>query len=244
MDSTAHASHGYFLYFFLHWLIWGTLVPPIYGAIIVICSILPDFDGLFFVFKGKDPHSNEFQHHLYFGTHWPITYIPLIVIFIITWIFNWIPEFFLALVVGVYGHLLADSACCGDGLMWTKSYDRTKFAPFINLFSKQTDGYHGGYWTVRWRKTKMYKIAFLEASVIVILNLFWMVQLFSWANLFVVLFFIGSMFGSCLPIDSKYFEEPEAGRYADYRKNPDYLAWMEENGFEFNDQMHVVKKNK
>lgn len=54
---------------------------------------------------------------------------------------------------------------------------------------------------------------------------------------YAVLFIISS-----IPIPAKYREEPESGRYADYRKNPMYLEWMERQGYEFDENNFARKK--
>ena len=127
MDSTAHSTNAFLMYHLLHFLIWGSLAPPIYGFFTLILGILPDFDGIYFALKGKDPRDNTFQHHMYFGSHWPITYTPLLIFLIFSFIFNFYPEIFLMINVGIYMHLICDSACCGDGMMWGKTYNKKKF---------------------------------------------------------------------------------------------------------------------
>ena len=245
MDSTAHGAHGFFMYYLIHYIIWGIIPSPIFGIFAIFFGTFPDLDGLVFALKGKDPNSNNFQHHMYFWSHWPISYLPVIILFLISWVLNWYPQIFLLPAVGIYTHLLSDSACCGDGMMWTKvPWKKDQFAPFYNFFSRQTDGYHGGYWQVRWRRTWMYKIAQVEGLVIIGYFIWYLIEVgFSFAALICILYFIINMaFGVKTPI-AKYLEEPPNGRYDDYRKSPEYLAWMEKNGFIFNSQMHAVKKH-
>src|SRR6056297_1385529 len=106
VDSTAHGSNAFLAYYLLHFLIWETLAEPIYGLFAVFFGLLPDFDSLFFILKGKDPRDNTFQHHLYFGSHWPITYVPLILITTVSFIFNFYPKMFLVPTVGIYAHMI------------------------------------------------------------------------------------------------------------------------------------------
>jgi hypothetical protein len=243
MDSTAHGAHAFWLFYAIHFLIWQEFPAPIYSALILLFGNLPDFDGLYWKLKGGQ-HDNNFQHHLYFWSHWPISWIPVVVIMIFSFITSLAPQFFLCVVVGVYAHLISDSASCGDGMMWSKiPWKKDQFAPFINLGSSKTDGYHGRYWTVRWRTTWTYKLAIIQGILIIILMIVQMIRYgFVFFYLVVILFFIISMLSAFVPIHPKYYEEPPNGRFDDYRKHPAYLQWMEQNNYVFNTQMQVVRK--
>jgi hypothetical protein len=244
MDSTAHASHSFWLYYLIYYIWFRTFPSPIIGVFMIIFGICPDFDSIYFILKGKNPKDNTFQHHLYFWTHVPLSYVFLIPIFLIFLVVNWHPEYFLMPIVGIYSHLLSDSACCGDGMMWGKNPRNNKqFAPFFNFFSKQTDGYHGNFWSIRWRRTKMYKIANINGIIIIIFMIWQIILLgFSFSALIIILYFTCSIIGGAVPVNPKYAQEPENGRYDDYRKNPDYLKWMETNAYIFNEKMHAIRK--
>jgi hypothetical protein len=245
MDNVAHSAHSFLMYYGLYALIWHHLPPPIFSLLVIIAGILPDTDGLYWKIKGGQ-HDNTFQHHLYFWSHWPIAYLPLVGIFLLSLLFAWYPEFFLILVVGIYSHLISDSASCGDGMMWGKiPWKKDQFAPFINYGSSKTDGYHGGYWTVRWRTTWTYRISRLEGLGISIWLLILMISTgFSFGYFATILYFLVSIIVNMIPTDSKFLAEPPNGRYDDYRKHPAYLAWMERAGYEFNPQMKAVRKKK
>ncbi|UYP44595.1 hypothetical protein NEF87_000880 [Candidatus Lokiarchaeum ossiferum] len=246
MDQNAHAAHAFWLYQLTHLIIFSSLPPTYWGTLIIIWGNFPDIDALFHLLQKKDPNDMNFQHHLEYWTHWPISYIPIFLMAIISWILNWQSEFFLFLVVGILSHLIADSACCGDGLMWRKiPWKSNQFSPFVNLFSSKTDGYHGGYWVPRWRQTIMFKISIFETILgIFFLSLHTIFIESSFWSIFGILIFLVTLSLSFWPINTKYKEEPPEGRYADYRKNPQYLAWMERCGYSFNKKYQARKKNK
>jgi hypothetical protein len=244
MDGTAHGSFAFWVYIIVHLIVWQNIPPNACLFLIVIFGSLPDFDGLYWTIKKRQIQAdNNFQHHLYFWSHWPISYIPLILIAGLSIIFNFYPSYFIIPAFGVYTHLICDSACCGDGMMWKKTWRKDQFAPFINMFSKKTDGYHGGYWAVRWRRTTMFKLANLSAiGVIVFITVLMVSSRFSGWLFMMCLYFTGIIVAGLIPSAPKFLEEPPGGRYDDYRKHPLYLVWMEKNGYTFNNKNHAVKK--
>ncbi len=131
--------------------------------------------------------------------------------------------------------------------MWGKiPWKKDSFAPFINLFSKKTDGYHGKYWQVRWKQTKMFKIGLIMLS----LSIYFTIQLwlrfgaFSFWYLALCVLYLGLIYTSFERVSPEYKAEPPGGRYADYRKDPLYLSWMEREGYEFDENHFVVKKQR
>ena len=89
----------------------------------------------------------------------------------------------------------------------------------------------------------MFKIANVEAIIIIIMMIIYMVKVsISTSAILIVLFFIISVGIGLRKVPDKYQEEPPKGRYDDYRKNKAYLRWMEENGYEFDKNMHVKKR--
>lgn len=246
MDLIAHSSHSYILYNLTYFIIWNTISPPIFSFIAIIFGIFPDFDVIYHHLKGKNSRDNSFQHHLYYWTHVPLSYIPLVILFIISVIIKFHVEIFLIPLIGILSHLLSDSACCGDGMMWSKiPWKKGQFGVFYNFFSKNTDGYHGNYWIVRWRKTLMFKLAFIEISLIILFNIWYQTNFgIDWASIIIVIFIVIIIIYETRRIDSKYHKEPPNGRYYDYRKNSCYLAWMQKKNLVFDSKMHVVKNLK
>jgi hypothetical protein len=242
-----HAVVSYLCYNFIYWKWIGSVASPLAGMGAIFFGILPDLDGIYYSIKNKNTvHATEFQHHLNSWFHWPICWSPLIVLFLIALIFNFYPEFFILPMLGVYLHLIFDSASCGDGMMWGHGFTKEKFGKYINLFSEKTDGYHGNYWAVRYRTTIFFKIE----NILAVLSIMLIVYIMYTTRIFIISGFL-SLFGIILflsegffPLDKKYHNEPPEGRYADYRKNEQYLKWMKEKGYEFNSKYQPVRKKK
>ncbi len=244
MDSNVHGSASFLIYHLIYYLWFGAFPTPFVSFLSFVCGMLPDFDGAYWYLQ-KKKYDHTFQHHLRFWSHWPLSYLPLVVIFIFSLIFNIYPQYVLLPVLGIYLHFIADSACCGDGMMWGKiPWKKEAFAPFINLFSKRTDGYHGKYWQVRWKQTKMFKIGLIMLSLSIYLTIQLWIRYagFSIWYLGLSIVYLGLIYGSFERVAPEYKAEPPGGRYADYRKDPMYLAWMEREGYEFNENRFVVKK--
>jgi len=254
--TEAHAAYG-FLTYYLIYIIWmGTFLMPRYLTFLAcFFGIFPDLDAVYWVikkrdkgFEGKQSIDTEFQHHLYFWTHWPISYSPLILIFIISLIFNFYPEYFLVPVISIYcGHLIPDSISCGDGLMWGKiPWKKDRYARYINLWSNKTDGYHGIWWEARYRQTIWFKIGSIAviASIIIILMLYIneILQVLpglaiSGYYILPLLFLSGALIIGFKKIPEDNLKEPPEGRYADYRVNLKYINGLREK----NRKKHIEK---
>ena len=187
----------------------------------ITAGLFPDIDGIFWIAKhGKGQTSTNFQHHLMYPTHWPVTYIPVVVWAAISVVFNIFPTHFLALAIGIYSHLGCDTISAGDGINWGAPWSHH----FINLFASRTDGYHGLYWSARYRKTIFFK-AGIVASVGSMILLAWFALLdgrdVAW-NIVGIIVLAITVIASFQPIDPIYEQEPPEGRYADYRAIPEY----------------------
>ncbi|MHA1341150.1 MAG: hypothetical protein ACTSRZ_12790 [Promethearchaeota archaeon] len=245
MNSTMHATVSWFIYNILYWSIFKIPPTPLGCFLAFLFGILPDFDGIYFSIKNKKAsHGTEFQHHLNSWFHWPICWFPLIIVFILSLIFKFYPEYFITPMLGVYLHMILDSAGCGDGMMWFHGFHKTDFARYINFWSKKTDGYHGNYWSARYRKTIFFKIENFNGVVVILLSIWYMIleDRFVFLHFLVILATISFMIVGIIGPDEKYTREPPEGRYADYRKNKLYLEWMKKKGYIFNERMQPVKK--
>ncbi|MHA1792449.1 MAG: hypothetical protein ACTSVI_07375 [Promethearchaeota archaeon] len=221
MNGTAHAAYSFLIYLFTSIIFFGAI--PSGGNIFlsVVFGLFPDVDGIFWkVKKGKSALENEFQHHLYYPTHWPITYTPLVIITVISWISGCCFSIFFVITMAVYSHLLFDSISCGDGMNWGAPWGRR----FINLFSSRTDGYHGNYWLVRYRKTIFFKLENVLAifSDVILMILIFIIKVNPTWCVLSIFILISLQVTGFLPVDDKYNEEPPGGRYNDYRKLPGY----------------------
>ncbi len=254
MARTDHHSAYAFLIYYIIWILWkGSFIIDgehrYIVLLIVILGAFPDFDAIYWLIKKRGSGGaidTEFQHHLYFWTHWPISYIPLIIIFIVSLIFDFFPEYFfpeyfLVPVVGIFGHLLFDSISCGDGIMWGKiPWKKDRYARFVNLFPGNCDGYHGFYWEARYRHSFISKIGNIAVvASLIIITLFQInasVAHFQAENppgisvyyVVPIVYFIITLRIGTKTLPEKAKEEPPEGRYADYRVNPAYINGLSE----------------
>ena len=215
------------------YILWkGPIIPGWAVFLIIFFGLFPDLDSIFWLIIKKGKMDTEFQHHLYFWTHWPLSYFPLIFIFIISLILNFYPEYFLIPVIGVYfGHLLPDSISTGDGIMWGKiPWKKGQFARYVNIFASKTDGYHGNYWEARYRKTIFFKIGLLAAVMSIIIILYFQIVSKKIIIFYIIsiIFFLITIITGFKKIPDEFYEEPPEGRYADYRKNPKYINGLSE----------------
>lgn len=247
-----HAIFGFWLYLPFYFIFTGSFnLDSTAFSLIFFYSMLPDFDSIYYFFKsrGKIQLNEKFQHHYKSIAHYPLLYTPLIVMFIISLILNNNPIYFLAPVVGVYGgHFLFDTIACGDGIMWGKNpLSRKGYGRFFNYYCAKTDGYHGKYWYVRYRKTKINKIG--NVLIIATMVLFSLIRYDSRPNpsyeyTFSPYSLIGPIIFSIILIlvlrdlySKKWKQEPPNGRYSDYRIDPSYYNGLSDK----NKQRHLEK---
>ena len=252
-----HAAYAFLIYYGI-WLLFfseGSWIMPRYLTFLaVISGMVPDFDAIYYLLKnqGSKKIGTKFQHHLNYWTHWPLSYIPLIPVFIISLIFDFYPEYFLAPIVGIYlGHFLFDSISCGDGIMWGKiPWKKNQYGRFINLLKGGCDGYHGVYWEARYKKSLMGKVGFLASGIsliiVVIHYILLILQVISPTDpaisgyyIIPILIYIFSLGFRFKKTPTEYLEEPPEGRYADYRVNPSYI-----NGLSTKNQKNHLKNYK
>ena len=253
MSRIEHHSAFGILFYYVIYIIWtkSLVLPSYYFNAIVYFSLLPDFDAIYYFFKGKGrlKLTMEYQHHLNSLTHFPLIFSPVIIIFLISVIINFYPLYFLMSVVGIYcGHFIIDTIASGDGIMWGKNpFSRKKYARFINKYCDKTDGYHGRYWDARYRQTKMAKIGNYAVILVLIIIIFHILNLYLSINLspryprsslfsLIVFFLIFLYFGLRKPKE-KWLREPPEGRYSDYRVNMTYINGLSEK----NRKKHLKK---
>jgi len=253
MSRIEHHSAFGVLFYYIIYIIWtrSLIVPSHYFNAIIYFSLLPDFDAIYYFFKSKGrlKLTMEYQHHLNSLTHFPLIFLPVIIIFIISIIMNFYPLFFLISVVGIYcGHFIIDSIASGDGIMWGKNpFRRKKYARFINKYSDKTDGYHGRYWDARYRQTKIAKIGNYAVLLVLIIIIFHVLNLYLSINLSsryprsslfgLILFFLIFLYFGLRNPKEKWLKEPPEGRYADYRVSMNYINGLSEK----NRKKHITK---
>ena len=119
MNGTAHASYSFLIFTLVSFILAGTLPTGSIAFLSLFFGIFPDLDSIYWRITSRGKKSdNRFQHHLYYPTHWPVTYLPVVAWTIIAFTFDIFPLHALAVTVGVYSHLAADSVSCGDGMNW------------------------------------------------------------------------------------------------------------------------------
>ena len=249
-----HAAFGFLIYYFIYILCTGSFVmPSYYISSIIFFSICPDFDAIVFYIRrrGKFKLDTEFQHHYNSIAHYPLLYIPIIILSIINIAMGSNPLTSVIPVIGIYfGHFLFDTIACGDGIMWGKNpFSRKKYARFINIYCNKTDGYHGKYWGARYRTTRISKIGNLAVLFCVILFLIFQYSNITPINpvyasysprnsyhnsimLLLLMLFLGLKFTS-----KKWRQEPPEGRYSDYRIKEKYINGLSEK----NRRLHLMK---
>ena len=116
--------------------------------ILVFFSILPDLDFLFHKFIKRQKYNSNFQHHKWF-THWPITYVPLL---ILLFFFPGLKLFLIC--YGLFSHLVLDTFLAGDGMMWFYPFSKK----FFNLFAQKINNHHGQEWFNIYKKMTIWKI--------------------------------------------------------------------------------------
>ncbi len=250
-----HSAYGFLIYYLIYVLWTGTLLMESYLVfLIVFFSMCPDIDATIWVWRygknyGKNNKNEEvFQHHFHSMAHYPLTYFPLVIIFIITLIFDFYPLYFILPVVGIYGgHLFMDTFACGDGIMWGKNpFKKHRYARFINVCCSKTDGYNDVYWEPRYRKTIMSKIGnfavILSAVIIQILQIVSSIKYYPGTGLYyfylaTIVYFTMLLYFGLRKCPKEWSNEPPNGRYADYRINPKYINGLSEK----NRKRHLEK---
>ncbi|GAB4304969.1 MAG: hypothetical protein Kow0069_00100 [Promethearchaeota archaeon] len=227
MNTTAHASYAFLTYAALSWFAWQ--IAPTGAACfwVMFFGIFPDLDGVYWKLARKGDMDQNFQHHLHFPTHFPVTYLPVVAAFALSLALGFYPWVFAVPLVGLYAHMAFDSISCGDGLMWAKiPWKKDQFARYVNLWSRQTDGYHGGYWTARYKRTIFFKLENVAAAASIVLIAYFS-SLTGWDawSLLSILGLAGSVAVSLKRGDPKFEGEPPEGRYADYHQYEPYVKW-------------------
>ncbi|MBD3188812.1 hypothetical protein GF325_18430 [Candidatus Bathyarchaeota archaeon] len=227
MNGTAHASYSFLTYSLISMMFLGTIPTGFLSFFSLLAGMIPDLDAIYWKLRNKGgKSSNSFQHHLYYPTHWPVTFLPLIILTIIAYLTGFLFPFFLALTWGIYCHLIFDSISCGDGMNWGAPWGKR----FVNLFSSKTDGYHGLYWSARYRRTIFFKLENAAAllSIVILVAFALVTQSGMMWYIIGITGLIVLIITGLTPIEDKYLEEPPGGRYNDYREIREYWEKMPE----------------
>ncbi len=145
MILQAHLSYPFLAMFALDKALSLNLDQSHY-LLLFFFSVFPDFDIPAYSMM-KRRFQSDVRHHQWL-THWPVTYLPLLILFVLK------PSLKLGVVVfALYFHLFLDIFNTGDGIMLAYPFSKKSFL----YFSKTTKGLHGLEWLRVYKKTRKYK---------------------------------------------------------------------------------------
>ncbi|MCF7866076.1 metal-dependent hydrolase [Candidatus Woesearchaeota archaeon] len=150
MHFLSHISYLYVLVNFFA-LIIGKTIPLEYNLTLLLFSVFPDFDYIvdFFYQKLKRKKYKVPDNHHSYASHWPIVYVPLIIIALIT-----LDPFFIIVAVAIYFHLFMDLFFCNEGIMLLYPFSKKWF----NFFSKKTAKKPGLDWNKAYSNLWIFKV--------------------------------------------------------------------------------------
>lgn len=160
MHPLAHISYPALLFIILA-EIFG--VPYVSSDIllIVIFSVIIDFDFFYFIFVKNGNYKIALPHHAWF-THWPITYIPLLILLF----FN--PSRWLFLMTfSIYFHLAMD-LFTGNGIMLFYPFSKK----YHKFFSKELIKYDGLAWAKVYQRMTIFKVDVIAGITLIIFLFF------------------------------------------------------------------------
>lgn len=124
--------------------------------LLIFFSMLPDLDIVVHYILNSGKIDNNARHHAWF-THWPITYTPFLILFLIYHNMN-----FFLMTFGIYFHLLLDIFFSGDGIMWFYPFSKKYF----NFFADKTKNRIGFEWLAAYKKLPIFKIDIISFSAL------------------------------------------------------------------------------
>lgn len=148
MHILSHISYPYILVNGLAILL-GIKIPWQYNLVLILFSLFPDSDvALNFIkqmfTKGK--FDLPPKHHQN-ATHWPIVYVPLLAVALIT-----MEPFFLIAIGAIIIHLFMDIFYCSQGVMLFYPFS-TKWYYLLSDKTKDKDGWE---WNNTYKHLKVY----------------------------------------------------------------------------------------
>ncbi len=160
MHLISHLAYPYLLFNLIAWILkWQ--VPIEYNLAILFFSILPDLDYVLDFFRQKingKKYQVPLKHH-YWPSHWPIIYVPIFVVAIITG-----ELFFIIAASAILLHLIMDMFFCNEGMMFFYPYSNK----WYNFFSKNTKEKNGLNWNKAYEKLLIYKFDKVAGILVII----------------------------------------------------------------------------
>ncbi len=161
MNVPSHMAYPYLLANMVAWLM-GVRLSVEQNILLVIFSVLPDVDlGIHWLYTRitKVRFNIGINHHQW-ASHWPISYIPLALVFAI-----WPNTTTLLMIFGILSHLLMDSIACSWGIMWLYPFSKRWFNYYASRFMKINDGKQ---WLAEWNKTNFHVVEMIGLGLMII----------------------------------------------------------------------------
>ncbi len=158
MNIPSHIAYPYIIANIVA-LIFGAPLTFEQNILLILFCLLPDFDyvisWLHKKFTGMRFHAGVNHHE--WASHWPISYIPLALLFII------MPNTYtLLMLFGILSHLALDSFACAWGVMWLYPFSTRWFNYQAARFKDITDGVE---WLRVWSKTNYFRVELVALSL-------------------------------------------------------------------------------
>jgi len=135
MHILSHLSYPYIVANVVALLV-GKPIPLEYNLLILFFSLFPDFDiAVDFIYQmiTKKKYKVPDNHH-HLPTHWPVVYLPLVIIAIAT-----LNTFFIIATGAIYVHLIMDTFFCSQGVMLFYPFSK-KWYIFFSSKTKHKKG--------------------------------------------------------------------------------------------------------
>jgi hypothetical protein len=126
----------------------GKVIPIEYNVAILAFSLFPDIDVAFDFVKQlftKQKYKVPASHHSS-PTHWPIAYLPLLALALIT-----MEPFFIIAAACIYVHLFMDTLYCNEGVMLFYPISHK----WYNFFAETTKHKKGWAWNKAYGKLRV-----------------------------------------------------------------------------------------
>lgn len=137
MHFLSHLSYPY-VFANLVALLFGKTISWEYNLLIILFSLFPDFDYVPDYIRQKFKTGKyKIPNHHSFPSHWPIVYVPLIIVALVT-----LEPFFIIAATAIYLHLFMDVFFCNQGIMVFYPFSKK----WYNFMAKKTANKNGFDW--------------------------------------------------------------------------------------------------
>ncbi len=161
MNLPSHIAYPYIIANTIAWLL-GVKLTLKQNLLLMLFSVLPDVDLLIHWLQTRITNikfNPGINHHLW-PSHWPISYVPLVLIMII-----WPSTTTILMVFGIYSHLVLDSIACAWGIMWFYPFSKHWYNYFALKFRGINDGFS---WLKKWNQTGFHTAELISLALVII----------------------------------------------------------------------------